>query len=542
VADTSTGIRFRSPHATSTSAAAGVTKEVTMINPGQSIIVYEEAEIDENCEPYSAGSMATYLHLSPPPNPQTTTPATSTGIIANALPVIQAVQLEVQISPPYIHNPNASFLLVTNSDTDADVVRTWRSFIEVDLRLELDIWNLSLYGSMEPEDDEDGFSTVLASYAGKSVIILCNNFEYFSRGQRTATDFCEPLKITEEILQDTRIDLILRRDHDLQGTKQWINNVVLPICATDEKFGNVVPTTVRCVADVVESVSNQFHSGSGEQAIHAYIIELAIAGGRRDRKLERRAKKTLQFLARHLPQERFYIKPILRNSDASLVVFRGLSRGAHISARVVNIMGTLTPVDRFGCINALSIEKRLEILSADPDKRTLNAARLSIIYELLRETNRFLETSSWPDKVVPKGADTAFLKLHFKSLHELLSYYEPLRTLPTHAIEALQTVLSATHSQSFLQLSSRVLMPAKHRRTRLRAYLLKCIHIILPCLTSELRERVKGIASTRNTKKDVLEQIGELTGKSGYEIEGIPWLQGITLFRTYAARPSGRRT
>ena len=470
--------------------------------------------------------MATYLHLSPPLSPQTATPATSTGIIANTLPVIQAVQLEVQISPPYTFNPNASFLLVTNSDTDADVVRTWRSFIQADLRLELDIWNLSLYGSMESKDEEGGFSSVLASYAGKSVIILCNNFDYFSRGQRTATDFCEPLKITEEVLQDTRIDLILRRDHNLQHTKQWINNVVLPICATDDKFGNVVPTAVRCVADIVESVCNQFHSESGEQAIHAYTIGLEITGGRRDRKLKRQAKKTLQFLARHLPQERFYIKPILRGGDASLIVFRGLSRGAHISAHVVNIMGTLAHVDRFGCISALSIEKRLEILSADLDNRVLSTARLSIMYELLRETNRFLESSSWPDKVVPKDADPAFLKLHFKSLYELLSYCEQLQTLPAHAIEALQTVLSATHSQSLLQLSSRVLVPVKHRRTRLRAYLLKCIHTILPCPTNELRDRKKGIALTHKTKKDLLSQIGELTGRSGYEIESVTVASG----------------
>jgi hypothetical protein len=463
--------------------------------------------------------MTTYLHLSPPPSPQTASSATSTGIIANTLPVIQAVQLKVQISPPYTHNPNASFLLVTNSDTGADVVRTWKFFIENDLRLELDIWNLSLYGSMEPEIEEDEYSTLLASYAGKSIIILCNKFEFFSRGRRTAMDFCEPLKITEEVLQDTRIDLILGRGNDLQDAKQWINNVVLPICATDDRFGNVVPTPVHCVTDIVESVCNQVHSGSSEQVIHAYTLGLAITGGRKDRKLKRRAKKTLQFLARHLPQERFYIKPILREKDASLIVFRGLSRGAHISARFENTMGTLTHVDRFGCVSTLSIEKRLEILSADLDKRTLTAARLSIMYELLRETNRFLEASSWPDKVVPKDADLAFLNLHFKSLCKFLSYYKQLQVLPAHVVEALQTVLSATHSQSFLQLSSRILMPVKHRRTRLRAYLLKCIYTILPSLTKELREKEERIALTHKTKKSVVAQIGELTGKSGYEFE-----------------------
>ncbi|KAF8540941.1 hypothetical protein BDD12DRAFT_546975 [Trichophaea hybrida] len=458
-ANTSTGIRFPGPHATETSAVV-VVKEIQLLYPGESVIVSEEAEIDADAQPYSIGSLATYLHLSPPFE------TSESRITLNIPPVIQAVQLEVQISSHYGCNRDASFLLVTNSDTSADVVRAWRAFIGTDLGLKLDIWNLSLYGSMDNPDDE--YSTILAQYAGKSVIMLCNGFDYFSRGQRTVMDFSEPLRITEEVLQDTRVDLILSsRSHDPREVSHWIHDVVFPISATDERYGNVILAEVRCISDIVESVSIQSRSTSDELTINAYTVPLNGTSRWQQKKLENEANKALRFLAINLPQERFCIKPVLVQNAASLVVFRGLSRAVHISARPVNIGGALNNLDRFGCINSLSFGTRLGLLSEVLENEIFNGIRLSTKYELLREVNHFLGTSSWPDTVVPKAVDLDFLELHFKRLYTFLCYYRDrdFQLLPDHATEALQVVLSATHSQDLLQFSSRILMPIKHRRT-----------------------------------------------------------------------------
>ena len=62
-------------------------------------------------------------------------------------------------------------------------------FIQRDLQLQLDIFNLSLYGSFfEPVTEEH----VLGAYAGKSIVILGNQFPYFQSGHRFAYELLDP--------------------------------------------------------------------------------------------------------------------------------------------------------------------------------------------------------------------------------------------------------------------------------------------------------------------------------------------------------------
>jgi hypothetical protein len=82
-------------------------------------------------------------------------------------------------------------------------------------------------------DDHDNVdSAVLAPYAGKSVIMLCNGFDYFlvvSILSWISPSLCE----SRRKFFKTQVDLLLgsRTSHSLRNASRWIRDVVFPIAA-----------------------------------------------------------------------------------------------------------------------------------------------------------------------------------------------------------------------------------------------------------------------------------------------------------------------
>jgi len=74
---------------------------------------------------------------------------------------IQRLQFEVQISTSHMYNENSSYILITNSKAPRNRVNAIRSFIEDDMGLALDQWNVDLYGGLKQlsaagEDEGEG--------------------------------------------------------------------------------------------------------------------------------------------------------------------------------------------------------------------------------------------------------------------------------------------------------------------------------------------------------------------------------------------------
>ena len=88
----------------------------------------------------------------------------------------------MQVSDHFTYNPQANFLLVTNSSTNRSRAHTVQRFIREDLKMEVDVWNVTLYGGLQQYDpDADTSNSILDKYYGKTVLFFGNAFNFSSR-------------------------------------------------------------------------------------------------------------------------------------------------------------------------------------------------------------------------------------------------------------------------------------------------------------------------------------------------------------------------
>jgi hypothetical protein len=87
---------------------------------------------------------------------------------------IQQFELPIQISNTFRYNPNANVLLVTNINTPAGQVESWRERCNC-LGLHMDIWNVSLNGHLELTGEHpqrnNGPSKLFELYSGKTIVM-----------------------------------------------------------------------------------------------------------------------------------------------------------------------------------------------------------------------------------------------------------------------------------------------------------------------------------------------------------------------------------
>jgi hypothetical protein len=135
--------------------------------------------------------------------------------------------LEMQLSIGYKFNPLSSFLLVINSAMPTSVIDQMTKFIQHDLQLQVDIFNLSLYGSfIDPLTKEN----VLSAYVGKSIVIVANQFPYFQSGLRFPFQLLNPRLVCSLAKGGTKILLSGQAlDANLDFTfLNWSSYVILP--------------------------------------------------------------------------------------------------------------------------------------------------------------------------------------------------------------------------------------------------------------------------------------------------------------------------
>ena len=110
-----------------------------------------------------------------------------------------------QISSRHVFNPRSRFLLVTNSQVEQKRTQGLLGFINNDLGMDADLWNVSLYGGLQyrPEANEGTAENVIRTYQGKSVIFLDNQFGFFGSGARTATGLCDTAILSEACAHGT---------------------------------------------------------------------------------------------------------------------------------------------------------------------------------------------------------------------------------------------------------------------------------------------------------------------------------------------------
>lgn len=119
--------------------------------------------------------------------------------------LIQQNNLVVQVSAHHTFNNESNFVLVTNFEISRDRVQAIQRFINDELNMQMDEWNVSLYGGLQlrSETVEDPPNYVLGLYRGKTIIFLGNQFEYFDSGTRNACEICDPRILAEICMHGT---------------------------------------------------------------------------------------------------------------------------------------------------------------------------------------------------------------------------------------------------------------------------------------------------------------------------------------------------
>lgn len=173
-------------------------------------------DIHADAKPYQWCHALIQLQLTPPDG------------VHNEPATIQNFDLPIQVSNIYKYNDDADLLLVTNLGTTAEEVALWRQLVEEKFGLSMDLWNVSLTGQMEIISAGERES-LFQKYAGKTIIVLGNKFQYFGQGMRTTLDITSRGPVSSAIVDGTCISIPGYQvdDTDFSQIEQLHNEITL---------------------------------------------------------------------------------------------------------------------------------------------------------------------------------------------------------------------------------------------------------------------------------------------------------------------------
>lgn len=411
--------------------------------------------------------------------------------------IVQKCEIRIQISSSYNYNPRADVLLVTNPETPLFQYQAIQRFLIDSLDLEMDEWNVGLYGGLcyVPEEGTDVRDSVLSTYAGKAIVFLGNKFDFFKSGTRTIPQLCDSKTLAEVCARGTSC-LFLGSLGDPSYHK-LLRDILLPIPANTFTAEAITPASaiISNLGSLAKSISQQILFGSSSLSL--YKVPIKGRWYRRGKRIHKsEAKKVVNYLRKNLPQERFLVTAGIRQGDSdpnekgeeagnplpSLIVLHGNAQRvllrateSHALEKVMGIDTTsqrnrnatstgpttiqhrLNHCDAFMFVSSLPVVKRVEIAwtgltsndSPVSEHRfpTLQAVMLSLQLDINREIHTVLSQSGWTNSLplAKEKHDTrSFLCLHLPILAALL--YHPAATatgggpLPSRMVSLLHHI------------------------------------------------------------------------------------------------------
>jgi hypothetical protein len=443
--------------------------------------------------------------------------------------------LDMQISAKYTYNPAADYLLVVNADTKREVIHQICGLV-ADLGLQLDIWNMSVYGNFRdpnctvPENADH----VFYNYMGKSIIVLANPFEYFQRGMRTAFDLLDPHVVSYLATGGTQFLF----PEAAASNPTWINSVVFPTRpfegTLDQRPGETTKKGVVTKVKTDEAPENMWIQCKGKLFKKS---ESALASD---------AKGMAQLLNKNLPMQRFAVSPSLEGSTKQVAGKIFIRHGLSLSTRIVTAFGRWgiedsrpSELDTYLLIAALSFKKRARLfwnyvggaLAAEAEQqgvekrpvvnvaggmssntRIYKAICLSIMYELELEIAQFSSSAPWPD-VIP----TADILKQLEKVDYLFSLIPNASKIEGTAasdldflVETLGVLVAGVVPISISQWMGQKVIRLGNRRTHLRTQVLAKLETGLKAVFDEAEvKKLKGrIMKECATTKKALKSAG----------------------------------
>jgi hypothetical protein len=172
----------------------------------------ESLEVARETRIFSTGNLILELYLSDPHSGE--------------LRKIMHHNFTIQISEAYEFKPNSQFLLIINASTNDDAVIRMKNFIKSELQLGVDVYNVSLKGTLI---DEESRKSVMLKYRRKSIIISGNSFTFFSKHTRYNWELMDPHDVLSLSMDDTSFlfcSVLSSRATD--SLKQWLSLLRYP--------------------------------------------------------------------------------------------------------------------------------------------------------------------------------------------------------------------------------------------------------------------------------------------------------------------------
>ncbi|KAK3347113.1 hypothetical protein B0T25DRAFT_553663 [Lasiosphaeria hispida] len=285
---------------------------IDVLEPGETMPITVEFRVSDLVDDFTTGSMLINLMLADPST--------------HALRSVVSFDLRIQVSPSYRYNPDAHFLLVINAQSPNAFVLQILHFIEYGLRLDVDVFNLSLNGAFVATDEKGEEYAVLSNYTGKSVIILGNTMNYFQNGVREPWELLDVGQAFSLACHGTGFLVVAPSNKD--SLKGFAHLLSIPSSAIGEVSP---PTPCTDVKDALKKLVAATDSSTPSRLtlpIKKKVLQ------KLDKTIASKAKAVHQSLQKAFPLRRFVVAPD-ENVDPKqgvLNIIEGLSHGAHLVA------------------------------------------------------------------------------------------------------------------------------------------------------------------------------------------------------------------
>lgn len=481
----------------------------------------------------------------------------------------QSFDLRIQVSAAHVYDEEAVVLVVTNAKTPPDQFEAIGNFIRNDLNLKMDVWNVSLYGGLvrqseDNEEDEDVPNNVLNEYGGRTIIFLGNQFEHFGVKEQTILNLCESRVIANECFAGSSC-LLLGMAAEKGQRDAWLRGTVFPVSHKVSELERRVAesSTFDNSATFITSICEQKTADTAVSRAYILKNDSKWYHGSAKMAVKLRAKQTRRHLRSKLPQERFWVCPIYPRTDGArphngyIAVWHGLPTSGSILATESKTLvkerrkePKLHSFDSFNIVAALPCLLRIRLLcsfdreqgegdenlkekdegapsidsddSASYSHETLNAVQYSLEEDVCTEIKNYLNGVSLLSNITlgSKSAQHQF-RVHFPHLESILHQFEDCEGTPLRALEVLKTAIAATNPQKKTQVAREFALPFGHRRAQLKSYLTKRVEGLLqgkgygPDRLKTFRKSVihsRFNSSQRNTARNIEARNVEFTG------------------------------
>jgi hypothetical protein len=244
-------------------------------------------------------------------------------------------------------------------------LRQFQHFIKQILSLQVDIYNISLSGSLLQANKKN----VMESYIGKSIIVPSNRFTYFGSPERFTYEFMDPRLVTR--LAKLGTTFMFLGVHNLNAFgPDWSQLLALPpvTTSTAESHKSLQGLQKKPFLRTLEMINCQVSSQKGFETQFVTIKKKGLFKSTQ-KTIHSEAKKLASKLALRYPLQNYYTMEPLSDGAGNIPLGVTVLEGLPMSSRIWISQGSFDslpdslPVDmQYWLMASLPFKQRTEML------------------------------------------------------------------------------------------------------------------------------------------------------------------------------------